>query len=190
VTYRTWGNVVAEEVGLVQQRLRFQGQYFDAETGLHYNRFRYYEPELGRFASADPIGLLGGVNAFAYAPNPIGWIDARGLTAECPCAPKDGATRLYRAVEDEELADVKKYGDYNIHPNSTFKRFAFDEASLDSFIKANPSRNYTKTYVDVPSEKLQQMHCHPDSGGVGKAIGIDVYESPDFYDWFGKVNII
>ena len=42
-----------------EQHLRFQGQYFDVETGLHYNRFRYYDPDVGRFVSQDPIGLVG-----------------------------------------------------------------------------------------------------------------------------------
>nr|WP_218946389.1 MULTISPECIES: RHS repeat-associated core domain-containing protein [Acinetobacter] len=45
------------------------------ETGLHYNRYRYYSPYVGRFISKDPIGLLGGLNTFAYAPNPVEWVD-------------------------------------------------------------------------------------------------------------------
>jgi RHS repeat-associated protein len=63
----------------VHQPVRFQGQYFDAETGLHYYRFRYYDPDVGRFVSQDPIGLLGGDNLYAYAPNPTGWVDPFGL---------------------------------------------------------------------------------------------------------------
>ena len=62
------------------QPIRFQGQHFDVETGLHYNRFRYYDADLGMFTSRDPIGLMGGNNVFAYAPNPIGWVDPLGLT--------------------------------------------------------------------------------------------------------------
>ena len=62
------------------QPLRFQGQYYDAETGLHYNRFRYYDPDIGRFTSQDPIGLLGGDNLYAYAPNPMAWVDPLGLS--------------------------------------------------------------------------------------------------------------
>ena len=58
---------------------RFQGQIYDHETGLHYNRFRYYDPDAGRFVSHDPIGLLGGDNHFQYAPNPVLWIDLLGL---------------------------------------------------------------------------------------------------------------
>ena len=61
------------------QPFRFQGQFYDGETGLHYNRFRYYDSDVGMFISRDPIGLLGGNNVFQYAPNPIGWIDPWGL---------------------------------------------------------------------------------------------------------------
>lgn len=61
------------------QPLRLPGQYFDDETGLHYNLFRYYAPECGRFVSQDPIGLKGGINLYQYAPNPIRWIDPLGL---------------------------------------------------------------------------------------------------------------
>lgn len=65
---------------LIEQPFRFQGQQFDEETGLHYNRFRYYDSVVRRFVSQDPIGLLGGVNSFTYAPSPNNWIDPFGLS--------------------------------------------------------------------------------------------------------------
>ncbi|MBA55202.1 MAG: hypothetical protein CMK89_12175 [Pseudomonadales bacterium] len=60
----------------------FQGQYWDEETGLHYNRFRYYDPGTGQFTQQDPIGLLGGINNYQYAPNPSGWVDPLGLACK------------------------------------------------------------------------------------------------------------
>ncbi|PXF30707.1 hypothetical protein WH50_14030 [Pokkaliibacter plantistimulans] len=66
----------------VRNPLRFQGQYFDDESGLHYNRHRYYDPHTGRYISQDPIGLLGGLNPYRYAPNPVNWVDPLGLTCK------------------------------------------------------------------------------------------------------------
>ncbi|EKT4525033.1 RHS domain-containing protein, partial [Pseudomonas putida] len=80
ISYRCWGVVEKIAVNKVEQNLRFQGQYYDQETCLHYNLFRYYEPELGRFITQDPLGILGGDNLYAYAPNPISWVDPAGLS--------------------------------------------------------------------------------------------------------------
>ncbi len=77
-TYKAWGALEKLEVDEVEQSLRFQGQYFDDETGLHYNTFRYYDPEVGRFITQDPIGLDGGANLYQYASNAIKWIDPLG----------------------------------------------------------------------------------------------------------------
>ncbi|WP_244114716.1 RHS repeat-associated core domain-containing protein [Burkholderia cepacia] len=55
--------------------MRFQGQYLDRDTGLHYNTFQFYDPVIGRFINPDPVGLLGGANLYQYAPNPATWID-------------------------------------------------------------------------------------------------------------------
>ncbi|GAS74959.1 putative deoxyribonuclease RhsC [Salmonella enterica] len=59
---------------------RFAGQYADDESGLHYNRFRYYDAETGQYVSPDPIGLRGGINPYSYVKNPLMWIDPLGLT--------------------------------------------------------------------------------------------------------------
>ncbi|EMC9590583.1 RHS repeat protein [Salmonella enterica] len=78
--YQVWGNLTHEkETRPVQQNLRFQGQYLDRETGLHYNLYRFYDPDIGKFISGDPIGLAGGINLYQYAPNPLSWLDPLGL---------------------------------------------------------------------------------------------------------------
>src|SRR5207253_591373 len=78
----------------LEQPLRFQGQYFDAESGLHYNRHRYYTPDNGRYLTPDPSKLAGGLNGYQYTPNPTGWVDPLGLNT-CPgadgCKPALGA---------------------------------------------------------------------------------------------------
>jgi RHS repeat-associated protein len=82
--YKAWGQVTEQRSEWARQHgvtnpIRFQGQYHDHETGLHYNRYRYYDPRVGRFISQDPIGFAGGINIYQYAPNANGWIDPLGL---------------------------------------------------------------------------------------------------------------
>ena len=67
----------------LEQPLRFQGQYHDQESGLHYNRHRYYNPETGRYLTLDPSKLKGGLNGYRYTLNPTGWVDPLGLE-DCP----------------------------------------------------------------------------------------------------------
>jgi RHS repeat-associated protein len=55
------------------------GQYRDEETGLYYNRFRYYDPKIGNYISQDPIGLQGGLTLYAYVHDPLTWLDPLGL---------------------------------------------------------------------------------------------------------------
>lgn len=72
--------VTTVEVNTVVNNLRFPGQYYDEETGQHYNYFRDYEPSTGRYVQSDPIGLDGGLNAYGYVGgDPIRLIDSMGL---------------------------------------------------------------------------------------------------------------
>ena len=81
--YTAWGRLKKDEriYKNAHQPFRLQNQYFDEETGLHYNLMRYYEPEAGRFVNQDPIGLLGaGDNLYQFAVNAQSWIDPLGLS--------------------------------------------------------------------------------------------------------------
>ena len=80
--YTAWGRLKKDECVYkdAHQPFRLQNQYYDEETGLHYNLMRYYEPEAGRFVNQDPIGLLGGDNLYHLAPNANTWIDPLGLS--------------------------------------------------------------------------------------------------------------
>ncbi|BFO57220.1 RHS repeat-associated core domain-containing protein [Acidovorax sacchari] len=82
-SYHAWGTVREEyDPHGIGQDIRFQGQQFDAETGLHYNRFRYYDPMLGQYVTQDPMGLAGGMNKLIYPTNPTSSKDPLGLKEE------------------------------------------------------------------------------------------------------------
>ena len=75
-----FGNTAAEELTSVKVNLRFPGQYYDSETNLHYNWNRYYDPQLGKYITSDPIGTIGGLNTYNYAnSNSLSLIDIMGL---------------------------------------------------------------------------------------------------------------
>ena len=83
----------------IENPLRLPGQYYDQESGLHYNFFRDYDPATGRYIESDPIGLRGGVNVYNYAgENPVSHIDPKGLfTVDKECCKND--PDLERSVE-------------------------------------------------------------------------------------------
>ena len=72
--------VLLKATAATELNLRFPGQYFDSETNLHYNYFRTYQPNQGRYTQADPIGIDGGLNRFGYVEgNALMFIDPTGL---------------------------------------------------------------------------------------------------------------
>jgi uncharacterized protein RhaS with RHS repeats len=90
------------------------------ETGLHYNTFRYYDPDIGRFISEDPIGLWGGENLYAFAPNTDGWIDPWGW---CRARPRGKGN--FKAQDDAARAALRKANPRSIRENVEYGGFIY-----------------------------------------------------------------
>jgi RHS repeat-associated protein len=90
--------------------LRFPGQYFNQETGLHYNNFRDYDPGVGRYIESDPVGLRGGTNTYTYVRNPLSNADPTGLFNLKDLLPKILRPRSQSPIPDPRLPDAKPDG--------------------------------------------------------------------------------
>ncbi|AUX43636.1 uncharacterized protein SOCE26_050880 [Sorangium cellulosum] len=75
----TWGRSAPRPGSTAMTNVRFAGQIEDEETGLFYNRYRYYDPDAARYIGPDPAGIEAGLNLYRYGPNPVGWADPLGL---------------------------------------------------------------------------------------------------------------
>ncbi|WLH21919.1 DUF6531 domain-containing protein [Pseudomonas sp. FP215] len=152
--YKAWGLAKEQRSETanradVRNPLRFQGQYFDVETGLHYNRYRYYDPQVGRFIGKDPIGFAGGLNVYAYAPTPTSWVDPFGTnkisstltrpTGESIKLPdfrsSPGAKNMPGRTEDAEQKLLRHIE--NNYSKSELEGCTLDITSEPSFIKVN-----------------------------------------------------
>jgi RHS repeat-associated protein len=108
----TWGATDADAA----MPLRFPGQYHDTETGLFYNLHRYYNPDTGRYITADPLGLAPSPNPHTYVTNPTTTIDPLGLSAETHGLHHNGTnagddlTRVGRWMGEDELLRMQKTG--------------------------------------------------------------------------------
>lgn len=101
--YDSFGNCQIDIEGITNN-LRFAGQYYDAETGLHYNLNRYYDPTTGRYLRTDPFGE--GLNLYAYCfNNPHNWIDPQGLCAAKKVKDWYKAAIEWRENQEEMILD-------------------------------------------------------------------------------------
>jgi RHS repeat-associated protein len=132
-----WGNVEDEynPQGL-EQNIRLPGQYFDRESGLYYNRFRYYDPKIGGYINQDPIGLRGGNNLTQYSNDPLFISDPLGLAGKPGFGTQNAAaTSAVSNINDTSVKEATEYGGM-ICKNSE-GRYSFtkpnkgDKASVD-----------------------------------------------------------
>lgn len=137
-TYDPFGtaNIVTETV---TNNIRFLGQYFDDETGLHYNINRYYDPTLDRYITSDPIGVDGGINTYIYAlANPIRYVDPLGLWVR----------RCSRKLGDREGP--------NVDPNFPLRHdYLVVSGSILSF-QAGSNMIWSQGYVDRRGEEADR----------------------------------
>ena len=147
--------------------LRFQGQYFDAETGLHYNRFRYYDPQTGRFTTQDPISLAGGINLYQYAPNPVLWVDPLGLDKF-----------LYRSMSMDEYSELNKTGRWSANNGSMeSKWFAESYNDANQWGKTmGHGGDYMVVQIKVPDDVYHGAYSNEHLDGIGKAKCIEISE--------------
>lgn len=101
----------------MRNAIRFQGQYYDEETGLHFNRNRYYDPHSGRFISKDPISLEGGINLHLYAPNTTDWTDPLGLAPRRP-AHESSIQRKVSCLKSQGFQELHIISDKNSQTKS------------------------------------------------------------------------
>ncbi|WP_275554486.1 RHS repeat-associated core domain-containing protein, partial [Mixta sp. Marseille-Q2659] len=118
-TFSTWGETQQEQGSArlaVPQNLRFQGQYLDRESGLHYNLFRYYDPQTGRYTQPDPIGLAGGLNTYAYVGDPMVWVDPLGLS-KCSASGKYKPETVLGRTVYKNTVDINPGLPGTVHPS-------------------------------------------------------------------------
>ena len=165
----TWGTALEiktakESNPLEQSNIRFQGQYYDSETGLHYNRYRYYEPFSARYVSKDPIGLQGGLNFSIYVTNPITRIDPLGL--------QDISSLGFDSSQLEGAGDYASYqkkcvdstGQYctNTHRDAPIIDYVFCSAGMPTKSGAGYQNLVTERYIDAPervTKKKLEIVC-------------------------------
>ncbi|EJE7183403.1 RHS domain-containing protein [Escherichia coli] len=184
-----WGNQLNEEnPHHLFQPYRLPGQQYDDESGLCYNRYRYYEPLQGRYITQDPIGLNGGWNLYKYPLNPINYADPLGLAVDINHFPVNEDIRNYaeKVWNNPNIITIGTHGD----PQSVYDE---NYNKIDVKTLANEVRNHPKF---KPGMSVRLLSCNTGKGNNSYAqqladeLGVRVY-APDQYDWYysnGKVE--
>ncbi len=169
-TYDAFGKATIDGASTVVSHLRFPGQYFDAETGLHYNYHRFYVPNTGRYVTSDPIGFEGGdENLYRYVRNnPVTWTDSWGLRIQI----------MGDQVQKKYILDQ-------------LNKFVRGKLSIDEngFLKRPPCKGDEGIESDIDelikSGKLYRIfaHLYPEGYGRSQTVptnsGADIYFDPN-----------
>ncbi|HBK3138305.1 RHS repeat protein [Escherichia coli] len=178
--YDEWGNQLNEEnPHHLFQPYRLPGQQYDDESGLCYNRYRYYEPLQGRYITQDPIGLNGGWNLYKYPLNPINYADPLGLAVDINHFPVNEDIRNYaeKVWNNPNIITIGTHGD----PQSVYDE---NYNKIDVKTLANEVRNHPKF---KPGMSVRLLSCNTGKGNnsfaqqLADELGVRVY-APDQYD--------
>jgi RHS repeat-associated protein len=161
-----WGVTAAEPPGAPTTPLRFPGQYFDRETGLHYNLYRYYDPETGRYTSSDPVGLRGGVHPHNYVSNPTVYLDPLGLKPKkCKGGKSDNPQ-----LANQHGAQPVFHGNQNV-PVTEINDKKFVNLLHDLASKRGEDGRRAKRLLELMSDRRWQQTAGVHQGGLGGAAG-------------------
>ncbi|MCY1013388.1 DUF6531 domain-containing protein [Nannocystis pusilla] len=173
---------------------RYPGQYEDTETGLYYNRFRYYDPDAGQYISQDPLGLAAGLNFYQYVPDPLSWFDPLGLII------------VYHYTNEAGFKSIQSSGGKGIwkfnaswppggRPYGFYVTSKFDPSQTRELHRTGISRDkHTHWFaIEVDDAKFKDLFKNLD-GGRGKT-GISLYHPKHMEvprvsdnDWMSEKN--
>ncbi|HBL6087481.1 TPA: glycohydrolase toxin TNT-related protein [Enterobacter hormaechei] len=180
---------VVNRTAMAHQPLRYAGQYADGETGLHYNLFRYYDPQVGRFIVQDPIGLNGGWNLYQYAPNPLGWIDPWGLSGTDLVTywpPNDGAYGETKITLLKPGTQIDRYG----YPGGTYTSPVGTPYPMRALPPGTDAKPYTIYEVMKPIPNVQESKIAPWFGEMGMGTQYKLQQSVQSYIDSGHLKVI
>lgn len=172
--------------------VRYPGHYADEETGLHYNRFRYYDPRTGRYLSPDPLGLRGGIDPYAYVEDPLARMDPLGLIDDCDIddvtramMDKNGLTQeslLYRTMDPQYLDEAAMTVAGN--PNSmALVGDVYNEVPHPMLALLGPD-----DLANLPPSFPRTIPPKVDASDIGAGLNVAV-SMPSTYDAAGNVTI-
>jgi RHS repeat-associated protein len=147
-----WGRMRETEGVRASTPLRFQGQHEDSETGLFYNRFRYYDPDAGLYISPDPIGLGGGLRPFGYVQNPTAWIDPLGLAARLPDISMQHDALAHGGYYTRKAQRIAAQSEVTDHGRKHLKARTCAEAKAMS-----AGRNHAQYYPGVDHAAIERL---------------------------------
>ncbi|MCH9327425.1 glycohydrolase toxin TNT-related protein, partial [Enterobacter hormaechei] len=180
---------LVNRTAMAHQPLRYAGQYADGETGLHYNLFRYYDPQVGRFIVQDPIGLNGGWNLYQYAPNPLGWIDPWGLSGTDLVTywpPNDGAYGETKITLLKPGTQIDRYG----YPGGTYTSPVGTPYPMRALPPGTDAKPYTIYEVMKPIPNVQESKIAPWFGEMGMGTQYKLQQSVQSYIDSGHLKVI